>query len=165
MSSRLLGIEGNTLDVDALKTLALGSQNLAQKIKDETGQDIKKFDLKNPDNVAKLHDLMSKVYHITDKNQQRIFSSALTAPSDRKPNLIFDVTLKDMGKLESISRNVQQLGYDKSNIHIVWVVNDIEVAIKQNQNRSRVVSSEILMSTHEGASMTMRKLIDKDTDL
>jgi hypothetical protein len=163
--SNLLGIEGNTMDVDALKALAIGSEKFAKRVKDETGQDIKNFNLRKPENVSKLHEILADIYGITKANERRIFASALAAPSDRKPNLIFDVTLKDMSKLEKITRNVSELGYDKSNIHLVWVVNDVNVAMKQNRERSRVVPEEILMATHEGASLTMRKLVDADTKL
>ena len=60
----LLGMEGKTLDVDAIKKLAMKSTKLAQRIKEETGHDIKNFDLKNPDNVSKIHVLLSDVYGI-----------------------------------------------------------------------------------------------------
>lgn len=157
---KLLGIEGKSMDVDALKELAIKSTKFAQKVKDETGHDLKSFDLKKPENVSKLHEILSSVYNITGKADKAFFASVLAAPEDRKPNIIFDVTLKDMGKLESISRNVSELGYDKKNIHLVWIVNDFEVAIKQNQGRSRVVPEEILLATHEGAAITMKRILD-----
>ena len=163
--SNLIGIEGNTLDVDALKSLAIGSTKLAKKIKDETGYDLKQFDLRVPANVSKLHELLSDVYGITNAHQQNVFGAALAADPERKPNLIFDTTLKDMGKMEKICRQVQELGYLKENIHIVWILNDVEVALDQNSKRSRVVPTEILMSTHEGAALTMRKILDNSTDL
>lgn len=163
--NKLLGIEGNVLDVDALKALAIGSDKFAKKVKEETGYDLKNFDLRKPENVSKIHELLSDIYGITKANERRIFAGALAAPTDRKPNLIFDVTLRDMSKLESISRNITDLGYDKANIHLVWVINDVEVAMKQNANRSRVVPEEVLMSTHEGAALTMRKLVDASTNL
>lgn len=163
--SHLVGLEGKTLDVDALKQLAIKSTVFAKKVKDETGHDLKTFDLKNPDNVGKLHDILNSVYNVPDKNQNTLFQSILTAAPERKPNLIFDVTLSSMSKLESITRNVLELGYDKLNIHIVWVVNDIEVAAAQNQKRSRVVPDEILLGTHEGAALTMKKILDMDDKL
>jgi hypothetical protein len=52
-----------------------------------------------------------------------------------------------------------ELGYEKKNIHIVWVVNDIEMAKKQNLTRSRVVPTEILVNTHRGASNTMGDIL------
>lgn len=158
--SRLLGVEGKTLDVDALKAMAIKSTKFAAKVKEETGQDIKKFDLRQPENVSRIHEILADVYNLTKNNQKTLFSSVLMQPQDRKPNLIFDVTLKNMGKLESIARNAQDLGYDKSNIHIVWVVNDVKVALDQNAKRSRVVPEEVLMDTHEGAQFTMKKILD-----
>lgn len=157
---KLLGIEGKVFDVDHLKMLAINSTKFAQKVKDETGEDLKTFDMKVPANVGKIHELLSDVYNIPNKHQQTIFADILTKPKDRLPNLIFDVTLKDMGKLESISRNVANLGYEKQNVHLVWIVNDINVAIEQNAKRARVVPDEILMATHEGAALTMKKIIE-----
>lgn len=52
------------------------------------------------------------------------------------------------------------VGYDKKNIHIVWVVNDIEVAKAQNLTRSRTVPAEILVNTHRGASQTMGDILN-----
>jgi hypothetical protein len=85
----------------------------------------------------------------------------MTKPALEKPNIIFDVTLKDLRKLDNITRLVQEAGYDKKNIHIVWVVNDIEVAKVQNLDpkRGRVVPIEILVNTHRGASQTMLDIV------
>jgi len=163
--NKLIGMEGNVLDVDALKALAIGSDKFAKRVKDETGHDLKNFDLRKPENVSRIHELLSDVYGITKANERRVLAAALAAPSERKPNLIFDVTMKDLSKLESIARNVTEIGYEKGNIHLVWIVNDVEVAMKQNKERSRVVPEEILMSTHEGASLTMRKLVDSSTNI
>jgi len=52
------------------------------------------------------------------------------------------------------------MGYDKKDIHIVWVINDFKVALKQNRERDRMVPEDILIDTHSGASTTMRKIID-----
>ena len=163
--SNLLGIEGNVLDVDALKALAIGSNKFAARVKDETGVDLANLNLREPDNVKTLHDILANVYGITKSNQQRVFSSALAAPDDRKPNLIFDVTLKDIKKLDDITRNAVNLGYDKKNIHVVWVLNDIEMAKQQNLERDRVVPADILLSTHEGVALTMSKLMNMGSSL
>ncbi len=165
VNSNLLGIEGKVFDVDALKKLAMGSKKFAQKVKDETGHDINAFDLKKSENVSKIHEILSDVYGITKKHQATMFASVMMAPAERKPNLIFDVTLKDVNKLRKITNNVTELGYPKENVHIVWVVNDIDVAIEQNRNRDRVVPEEILLTTHEGAALTMKKILDMDSQL
>jgi hypothetical protein len=94
------------------------------------------------------------------KSLVTFYASALLADPERKPNIIFDVTLKDLRKLEKITNQVSNIGYDRKNIHIVWVINDIEVAIDQNAKRSRVVPLEILVNTHRGVSNTMMDVIN-----
>lgn len=163
--SNLLGIEGQVMDVDALKTLVMRSNQLSAAIKKKTGHDVSSMDLRNPDNVAMMHHIVANEFNITDKTQRRVFAGVTGAAADRKPNLIFDVTLKGMSKLASIARDAQHLGYDKENIHIVWVMNDVHVAIEQNAKRSRVVPKEILMDTHEGAALTMAKILNMGDQL
>ncbi|QHJ78942.1 MAG: hypothetical protein [Caudoviricetes sp.] len=158
IKNKLLGIEGITLDVDRLKELAMASNIVATRIKRETGYNINKFDMKNPENVSKIHSLLSAAGTIKGQ-QKKVFTGIMTADKDRKPNLIFDVTLKDMNKVVQIATQADMLGYDVKNIHLVWVMNDINVAMKQNKERSRVVPENILVQTHDGASWTMKKLM------
>lgn len=160
VGDNLLGIEGNVFDVDAIKELALKSKLIAQKVKEKTGHDISKFNLKNPKDVGTLHVTLDNELDLIDKRTKAKFASVITAPADRKPNMIFDVTLKNLNKLRTIASDVQELGYDPKNVHIVWVVNDFNVAIKQNRGRDRVVPEEILMDTHRGAAQTAKDILD-----
>jgi hypothetical protein len=156
--ANLVGIEGKVFDVDALKSLAMKAPGIVSKIKSETGLNISKFNLKNPDHVAKLHTVLDDTYHLPAR-QKNTFMSTVMVDSDRKPNMIFDVTLKSVKKLVDISTAVQELGYDKKNIHIVWILNELDVALDQNRKRDRVVPEHILIDTHEGVSITMHKFL------
>jgi hypothetical protein len=165
--NKLVGMEGKVFDVDQLKTLAAKTPAIQKRVKDELGVDILALsqDLRNPENVGKLHDIIGN-YLGTDKMKEKLFyRSVLTAPVDRKPNIIFDMTFKELSKLEKVARDASKLGYDKKNIHIVWVINDIEVAKQQNAERSRVVPSEILINTHRGAANTMGDIINMGNTL
>ncbi|UQJ95467.1 hypothetical protein ALHIDCOG_00079 [Klebsiella phage CPRSB] len=71
------------------------------------------MNLKNPENVSTLHHVIADVFNISNKNQNRVYSGIMAAPEDRKPNLIFDVTLKGMSKLASIARDVETLDTKK----------------------------------------------------
>lgn len=163
----LVGVEGKVFDVDELKTLASKTPVIIKRIKDEMGVDLPALakNLKDPDNVGKLHAIMGDYLKLDSKVKKSMYTSILAADPERKPNLIFDVTLKDLRKLEKIAREASQLGYDKKNIHIVWVVNDIEVAQAQNLKRDRTVPSEILVNTHRGAANTMGDIINMGTRL
>lgn len=167
VKDKLVGIEGRVFDVDELKTLAAKTPAIRRKVKAEFGVDLENLaaNLKNPENVAKLHEIIGDALNLPDKRMKAFYASIMTAPDDRKPNIIFDVTLKDLRKLENLTRQVSSIGYDKQNIHIVWVVNDIEVAKAQNVSRDRTVPVEILVNTHRGASQTMQDIINMGTGL
>jgi len=160
--SNLVGLEGKVLDVDELKTAAAKSPLIRKRVKAETGMDIEAIasDLKNPENVGKLHDIIANVLQLDTRQKKVLMRGILGAAPDRKPNLVFDTTLKDLQKLGNLSRMLTNVGYEKRNIHIVWVVNDIEVAKTQNLTRSRTVPAEILVNTHRGASQTMADIVN-----
>ena len=161
VQDRLVGLEGKSFDPDELKKLAGKSPLINKRVKDEFGVDLKDLGtkLRVPENVSKLHEIIGDALNLPNRKQAAFFGSVMTAAADRKPNIIFDTTLKDAGKLQKLSRQVTTLGYDKKNIHIVWVVNDIEIAKKQNLERPRVVPTEILINTHRGASNTMGDIL------
>ena len=159
VKDKLVGVEGFTFDVDAIKALALKADGLNAKVKQELGTDLSKLNLKNPNDVATVHEIIGDYLKIDDKRLEAMYRSIISSSPDRKPNMVFDVTLKNLGKLDKLTRAVKKLGYDSKNIHIVWVVNDIEVAIDQNAKRSRMVPVEILVNTHRGVSQTMMDII------
>ena len=167
VKDNLLGVEGFVFDVDMLKTIASKTPMIIKKVKDEFGVDLPALasNLKNSDNVAKLHGILGDALKLDDKKLINLYTSVLAADPSRKPNIIFDVTLKDLRKLEKITRDTRSLGYNPKNIHIVWVVNDVQVAIDQNAKRSRKVPVEILVNTHRGAANTMGDILNMGKSL
>jgi len=165
VKDKLIGAEGYNFDVDELKSLSMRTPKIVDRIQKEFGVDPSKLDLKKPDDVAKLHEIIGDALQLDDKRKQSLFASIMTAHPDRKPNLIFDVTLKDLRKLQNITRQVKTLGYNNEKIHIVWIINDIEIAKQQNITRDRQVPIEILVNTHRGASHTMYDIVNMGNDL
>lgn len=167
VKDKLVGAEGFTFDVDALKTLAAATPAIQKRVKKDLGVDIADLaaNLKTPENVSKMHEIIGDYLKLDDRRTKSLYTSIMTAAPDRKPNVIFDVTLKDLRKLEKITRQVKALGYESKNIHIVWVINDIEVAKAQNLSRDRTVPVEILVNTHRGASQTMGDIINMGKQL
>ena len=159
--NNLVGLEGKKFDVDDLKSLALRAPKLRKKIKAELDVDLAKMDLTKGADVAKVHEIVSQELNLPNKRMAAFFSDIIFKQPQDKPNVIFDVTLKDLFKLDNIARMVAGAGYEKKNTHIVWVVNDIEVAKVQNLDpkRGRVVPVEILVNTHRGASQTMLDIV------
>jgi predicted kinase len=164
IKNKLLGIDGWSFDVDELKDFILHSEIFHKRIKDDMGIDVKTLDLKNPDDVALLHSITKK-YKLDSKFKKTEYQTISMAHPDRKPNLIFDITAKDIKSIAKISDAVTKLGYDKKNIHIVWVLDAVEMAVQKNKNRDRHVPEDILIQTHEFASLTAKKLMSMGNDI
>ena len=180
ITDKLLGIEGKTFDVDILKQLAAGHSKFRGVLEDSfkdlinAGEidkmpDINKIltdpnALRDPDNVHAFHLALEKTQW-SDKIQKNVFKNIAGKKVEDKINLIFDVTLANISKLKSITYDINLLGYPKENIHIVWIVNDVEIAKVQNSKRDRVVPEDILVDTHKGASRTMSDIIGMGTKL
>jgi hypothetical protein len=69
--------------------------------------------------------------------------------------------MKTTSVLIEINKMASDLGYLKENIHIVWVLNDLETALKQNAKRPRVVEDDILIDTHNHVSFQMQSILRK----
>lgn len=164
IKDKLLGVEGIVFDVDRLKQLLVASIKFRALVKQQFGVDLEKINFKDTKDVSTLHDIVSTL-DIPDKKSETIIKSVLSADPTRKPNLIFDVTLKDLTKFFNLARQAEEMGYWKKNISLVWVLNELDIALKQNAERERTVAPEILISTHKGASYTMNELIKMGEDL
>ena len=156
---KLIGIEGKVLNVDDLKKLVIKSEALAGKIKEETGIDIKRMDLRNPDNVSTLHRVINDLFKLKDKSMDTFFRAVAAADPKRKPNVIFNVTAKSIKQFDEVRTFAKNFGYKSEDIHVVWVLDDVKAAIKKNLKRDRVVPEDILIETHQGAAITSKKLL------
>jgi len=157
-----LGTVGKVFDVDKLKEMASKGKSsiLAKKFLDFKENKEKKkitdLNLKTPEDVALLHKFIAEMK--IDKHVIDNFFKSQTSNAE-KDNVIFDVTLKNSQKLEDYSKKAIDAGYSKENIHIVWIINDIDKAIEQNKTRDRQVPENILRGTHVGVASSMEKLL------
>jgi hypothetical protein len=63
-----------------------------------------------------------------------------------------------MARFQELCALANRLGYKPENIHVVWVINDYQVALNQNATRDRVVDPKLAMDKHIGVSNTMAHL-------
>lgn len=156
----LLDIKGKVFDVDELKSWMTRIPEWRKELqKALPGVDLDKPDwLSNNENVSTAH-MVAKKLGIEGRQKNTVFDSVMLADHRRKPNLIFDVTLKEYSKLEDIIKYVTDAGYQKQNIHIVWVLSEMTAAIHNNRTRTRKVREDILVGTHEGASSAMADIV------
>jgi hypothetical protein len=164
VKSNLLNIQGFTFDVDRLKELALKSSLIKDRIKSEYDLDVSALDLRNPDHTSIIHTVIEDL-GISDRKLEALVKSILVSNNDRRPNLIFDITMKSSSSLIKVSQLANKLGYPKENIHVVWVLNDLATAIKQNSLRSRVVDDNILIDTYNLVAYQMRNILKGVTDI
>lgn len=117
------------------------------------------LDLQNPEDVSKLHRF------VKDKGIKDEFVSNLLSGSveGRLPNILFDTTLDDLGKVHDYLPQLKALGYPSENMHITWVLTDYEISVKRNRSRERIVPDDVLLKTHKGAASTMVDIIRNGT--
>jgi len=162
--NNLVSIQGKTLDVDSFKTLAFKLPRLRKLVQQELGRNLDDMNLKDPADVSDLHFAM-KAIGIEKKQMQALSTSILAADKTRKPNLIFDVTMKDIPALFEIIRAAATLGYNRNNVHLVWTVTSFDIAAANNAARKRSVSNDILKSTHAGVLATIKILLSDSVTL
>ncbi len=77
----LVGIEGKTFDVDFLKTIAAKTPGIQKRVRDELGVDLKSLasNLRDPDNVSKLHEIIGDYLKLPDKSQAAFYTSIIAA--------------------------------------------------------------------------------------
>ena len=137
-------------DVDEWKK---GFLKLAQTKKQFS--ELKGLQLRNPKDVYKLH-MFVKEKGIKDKSLDLLLRDSNT---DRLPNIMFDITMKDASDIGSVLPKLIEAGYDSKNIHLTWVLTNYAVAIANNRMRERVVPEDIMLLSHEGAAKSMYDVI------
>ena len=121
-------------------------------------QTIRNLNLKNPDHVATLHFLV-KAIGIKDKTLENMLAASNNP--ETLPNIMFDITAKDLSDITDVLPLLKNAGYESKNVHLTWVLTNYVTAMENNKNRERMVPEDILLKTHEGASNTVWGLITR----
>lgn len=173
----VLLIEGKIFDIDNLKDLIIRDEDfndsfldflknvykpkndkLDKRSKEILKQHLRpnELDLKNPLDTSILH--FFTAYKDYDNRLKKNFFIQASKTS-RKPNVIFDVTMKNTDILNMIYKFMVLGDYNPLNVHLVWVLNSVQKALEQNNQRSRSVTDEIVLETHKGVSETMKTIL------
>lgn len=129
-------IVGKTINVDDLKKLYIKMVNKGQ-IQDRV------YDLSNAQDTYQLHKVI-KNKGWKQKQMNGVMNSD-THPIDRLPNLIFDITGKQLTDISSIIEMAKPIGYK---IVLVWVATNRGMAMFRNLKRDRVVPQETFHTIH-----------------
>ena len=117
--------------------------------------EIQGLKLSNPKDVYKLHTFVRNK-GIKDKTLDLLLQDSNT---NRLPNIMFDITMKDANDIGDVLPKLIEAGYDSKNVHLTWVLTNYAVAIVNNRNRERVVPEDIMLLSHEGAAKIMYEVI------
>lgn len=138
-------------DVDKLKKQMSRLPSLKAKY-----PEMEKLNLRNSEDVGKLH-AIAKAEKLPER-QLNALISGMQYP-ETLPNILFDITMRDLDQVNEYVPKLISLGYKAENIHITWVLTDYSVAVVRNRNRERVVPDDIMLKTHTGAALTIGKIL------
>ena len=122
------------------------------------GFQLRNLQLKKPDHVRALHQLV-KATGIKDSSLEKLLVGKDNP--ETLPNIMFDITAKDVTDITNVIPMLKKAGYQSKNIHLTWVLTNYVTAMENNRNRERMVPEDILLKTHEGAANTVWGLITK----
>ena len=163
--SKAIEFDGKKYDVDELKERLRKykrASRLSMQYLAKYGKHLDQTDLSNPEDVKNLHQFV-KDNELDDKVVEKLFNHI--EDSATKPNVVFDVTLKNVPKLVEITTTARNAGYSSKCIHLIWVLNEHDIAAKQNSARSRRVPEKILDETHIGVSETLNWVLKQSDKL
>lgn len=154
-------IQGKTIDVDRLKELyakwfelnsgkadRLLRKNGLEKLKPANGRS---FDFKNPDDVFTLHKIIDAL------GWKKDLYTDFFAANRSLQNVIFDITGKSIGSLETYASMCDDLGYKVS---LVWVVTNRMWAMFRNSTRDRVVPQHVFHDIHNQLKNSVFQFLD-----
>ena len=139
------------------RNIKLKDLDMIRKVEKE-GYKLQNLNLKNPDHVYVLH-LLVKAMGIKEKSLENLLAGKNNP--EVLPNIMFDITAKDVTDITSVVPMLKEAGYKAENIHLTWILTNYVTAMVNNKNRSRMVPEDILLKTHEGASNTVWGLVTK----
>ena len=161
--NRLGKIDINTIIKKYGKSIKPKDIDLINKIQDD-GFKLQNLNLKNPDHVYALH-ILVKAIGIKDASLEKLLLGKNNP--ETLPNILFDITAKDVTDITSVIPKLKAVGYQANNIHLTWILTNYVTSLVNNNSRSRKVpdgsmgSENIMLKTHEGASNTIWGLVTK----
>jgi predicted kinase len=145
-------IDAKVFDVDKLKTLYVKAAKKGLIEDPKHGN----YNFKNDKDVSELHSIIK-----TKEYRQTMYKYFFNDMNElkNKPNIIFDITGRDVKDIKEINKLTKEFGYK---ISLVWVVTNREIARKQNKSRDRVVNNDILNQIHNDVKLNVNRFILMD---
>jgi hypothetical protein len=139
-------------DVDSWKKSFIAIAELKNKY-----PEIRGLNLREKKDVAAMHAFVKKM-GIKNKTLDLLLTDV---KADRLPNIMFDITGKEMADFDEVVPRLIEVGYASADLHLVWILANWKASFVANLRRSRVVPADIFLGTHRGAAQTMVRLLEQ----
>ena len=124
--------------------------------------ELKGKDLTNPEDLEVAYDVVTKKKKLALRRREIFLQNQKPG---RLPNIILDRTFSKKGQFKTWAHRLRTAGYKPENIHVIWVLTDLEIALAQNIRRGKAgernVPAKIIIGSHQGAKEEMRDLMFK----
>lgn len=133
-------------DVDAMKAEFVKFNNIVKRY-----PQLLNLDTRTPEDATKIHQFVKEL-GLDDR-----ITNAFFKDKNRRflPNICFNSSMRRKEQITDLLPLLKKAGYQRRNIHLIWVLTNFKAAIKNNAQRSRVAPREVLFETHEGAFETV----------
>lgn len=152
IESGIIPMDAKVFDTDAFKKKYVKLQANPKSSVAQT--DSHQYDLSNDEDISALH------WKVKDKGwdwkTQDAFMYDDSKSPDRLPNVIFDITGKDEGKLIDIAQTCREVGYE---VTLVWVIVNRSRALWNNLDRDRNVKQDVFHSIHNQVNIVIPNFI------
>lgn len=95
---------------------------------------------------------------IGSKKARTMMSQLKSNKPKHLPNLLFDRTFSFAGEFKKISQELFAAGYRPENIHVVYVMTYVEMALERNKTRKRSLKKDVVIATNKGAMKEFTRL-------
>jgi dephospho-CoA kinase len=141
------------LNPDDLKALLVQAGNKGSK----SFKAMKGVNPNTPKGASKVHNFM-RDKKIGSKRARTMMRNLKSSKTKYLPNLLFDRTFSFAGEFKKISQELFAAGYRPENIHVVYVMTDVEMALERNKTRSRSLKKDVVIGTNKGAMKEFTRL-------
>jgi len=143
------------INPDDVLTMAVRLANQGKAFKAHKGKDLSK-----PKDLENIYKDLVMDKRVTSRKNKAFFQNV---NPERPPNVILDRTFSRPSEFKTWATKLRAAGYQPENIHVVWVLTDLDIAVAQNIKRGRegqrAVPQQILIGTHKGAKRSMTDYI------
>ena len=158
----LMSIEGEVYSLEKKVEYVLRNDSIKKRILKNKGVDLDKFDQSNPIEKAELYYYVERFGYESNSMSPVESVSPPKIDPERIPNCIIQDSVEDTIDFYNETRGLNRWSdYDKKDIHLVWVINDLEEVVKQYlANANKNISDALIRSSFHSITRLMKQILN-----